>query len=804
MIQGQLRRSSIRRRMRGLCGMVLVILAGSFGWTIQEQTATANRLTQVSERNGQIERNLLLAARRVQAARIDLSGYGMDGAANAGEALGEAEQAKELLAQASTALGGSEQATAIEAARLEIEEYKILIGKMQTAHSEGMENEVRALLGEATQKELEIEQRIETMVAENAQRTEDENAAELARVRRQMIYIIVCCGAALALTLGAVMLIEQSITRPIEDLRKGTEALRAGQLETLIAVNGQDELSWLARSFNQMVAQIGKAYTDMEQRVAERTRAAEGRALQLQVAAEVARDAASASELDSLLFRAVNLIRERFDFYYVGIYLIDEISKYAVLRAGSGEAGRSFMQREHKIRVGEVGVIGYCTGVGAPRMVNDVEADFIFRREALLPDTRSELALPLKVGKMVIGALDVQSARVNAFGEDELAALQILADQLAVAIKNMRLVGELEERYSEINSLYRRYTQESLGRVTQRSQQLGYQYDLSSLQTGQQRFTAEVLAQLKAGQKVIVQEELQGKVKSRLLAPLMLYDQMIGVLGFDQDDAEHPWSEDEMVIIEAVSNQVILALDNARLLDETQLRSDQLRLLQEITATAAAHTSLKELMDEVSQKLRRELGVERCVFALIDAEGQAATRYAVASAHALPPGAMTLGIKTPLTQSALFRRALTEKRAVVGYDDQGMLFLSSGSGIPSQPAIYGVVVIPLVVREAVVGLIMLESAEARRQFGAEDLQLFDQLSMQIATAIEVARSVEQAKSRAEKEKMVSEVTARMRATLDVETVLRTAVEEIFQSGDFAEVSISLAAEESVESEEASQ
>ena len=113
-----------------------------------------------------------------------------------------------------------------------------------------------------------------------------------------------------------------------------------------------------------------------------------------------------------------------------------------------------------------MGIIGYTTGTGAARIVNDVDADFVFRRDAKLPETHSEMALPLKVGKVVIGALDVHSDKLNAFGEDDLAALQILADQLAVAIKNMRLVGELEDRLAEINTLYRRYTQDSLARGT--------------------------------------------------------------------------------------------------------------------------------------------------------------------------------------------------------------------------------------------------------------------------------------------------------------------------------------------------
>jgi GAF domain-containing protein/HAMP domain-containing protein len=797
MINRLLRRLTIRGRVISLFVLLLIIFAGLFILMINHQAALTDKLQQVTNINTRIERSLLLASGRVLSARINLMRYTTDTVPNASEALGDIDQAKDLINQALSLLTVPEQTTAIEAALAEIEEYQTLIGRVQTVRSAGM-GDVNALLSDAYQKELDIEQRIESIVAENAQRMDGENDAEIAKAQRQMIYLTLGSAIVLILATVSVILVERSINRPISELRDGAEALRSGHLDTLIPIIGQDELSWLARTFNQMTAQIAQSYTDLENRVADRTRAAESRALQLQVAAEVARDAASASELDSLLFRAVNLIRDRFDFYHVGIFLIDDLGKFAVLRAATGEAGQSLLQREYKLRVGEVGIIGYTTGTGAARIVNDVDADFVFRRDAKLPETHSEMALPLKVGKVVMGALDVQSSKLNAFGEDDLAALQILADQLAVAIKNMRLVGELEDRLAEINTLYRRYTQDSLARVTHGSQQLGFQYDLLSLQTGQQKLPADVLAKLHSGQKVVVKEEVQGVVKSRLFAPLMLYDQMIGVLGFDQDDPNHQWSEDEIVIIEAVSNQVILALDNARLLDETQLRTDQLRLLQDVTATAAAHTSLKELLNDISQKLRAGLDVERCMIALVDAGGIAATKAALALAHPLPPESMTLGIKVALTQNSLFQEALSQKKSVVQYEEHGLQFSPSGTRIPSQPPIYSAVAIPLVARDVVIGLIVLEITDPLRRFSDEDLQLFDQLSMQISTAVEVARSIEQSTTRAERERILGNITARMRATLDVETVLRTAVEEIFHTGDFAEVSVYLAAEEGIE------
>ncbi len=793
MINRLLRSLTIRGRFISLFVLLLVIFSGYFIFMVDRQVALTRKLQQVAAVNSQIERSLLLASGRVLSARINLIRYITDTVPNTSEALGDVDQAKDLLHQALPLIAAPESVNAIEAALAEIEEYQTLIGRVQTARSAGT-TDINALLADAHQKEMDIEQRIESIVAENARRMDAENDAQIAKAQRQSIYMILGSAAALLLAVILVILVERSINKPISDLRDGVEALRSGHLDTLIPVVGQDELSWLARTFNQMTVQIAQSYTDLENRVADRTRAAESRALQLQVAAEVARDAASASELDSLLFRAVNLIRDRFNFYHVGIFLIDDLGKYAVLRAATGDAGQALLLREQKLRVGEVGIIGYATGTGTARIVNDVDADFVYRRDAKLPETHSEMALPLKVGKVVIGALDVHSNKLNAFGEDDLAALQILADQLAVAIKNMRLVGELEDRLAEIDTLYRRYTKDSLNRITHGSQELGFQYDLLSLQTGQQKLPADVLAKLRSGQKAVVKEEVQGVIKSRLYAPLMLYDQMIGVLGFDQDDPNHQWSDDEIVIIDAVSNQVILALDNARLLDETQLRTDQLRLLQDVTATAAAHTNLKQLLTDVSQKLRTGLDVERCMIALLDVGGRIATQAAISVAQPVPPEYMTTGNKIPLTQSSLFQEALTGRRSVVRYADNGLQYLPTGTRFPSQPQIYSAVAIPLLARDEVSGFIVLEIADPLRRFGDEDLQLFDQLSMQISTAVEVARSIEQSTTRAERERILGSITARMRATLDVETVMRTAVDEIFQTGDFAEVTVYLAEE----------
>jgi PAS domain S-box-containing protein len=171
----------------------------------------------------------------------------------------------------------------------------------------------------------------------------------------------------------------------------------------------------------------------------------ERRARQLATAADVSRAAASILELDSLLFEVTDLIRERFDFYHASIFLLDGEGEYAELRESTGEVGRIMKERGHRLLVGGPSIIGWVTANRRPRVALDVGEDPIHFRNELLPDTRSELAIPLISGDRLLGALDVQSTEPNAFGEDDVRVLQILADQVAVAIENAQAYKAQQE-----------------------------------------------------------------------------------------------------------------------------------------------------------------------------------------------------------------------------------------------------------------------------------------------------------------------------------------------------------------------
>ncbi len=192
------------------------------------------------------------------------------------------------------------------------------------------------------------------------------------------------------------------------------------------------------------------------------------RAIQLQVAAEIARDVSTTLDLDIVLNRAVELVRDRFGFYHAGIFLVDELGEYAILRAAAGPSREELLAKRHRLKVGQTGIVGFVTGTGLPRIAQDVGGDEVHYKNPDLPNTRSELALPLKVSQNIIGALDVQSVQENAFDEEDVTILQILADLLAVAIDHAHLFNRVQEYATELEQRVESRTAE----LTEKSAQL--------------------------------------------------------------------------------------------------------------------------------------------------------------------------------------------------------------------------------------------------------------------------------------------------------------------------------------------
>lgn len=273
---------------------------------------------------------------------------------------------------------------------------------------------------------------------------EESTAEALAPLRQFALVLVIVSLTALVISMaGVIWLTRRLLTGPLQTLTEGALRVAGGDLAAVVNVNRRDEIGLLAETFNTMAAELRGLYQDLESKVEARTR-------QLEAAAEVGRAATSILSAEELLSRTVDLIRDRFGYYHVSIFMLDETGRWANLQEATGEAGAQLKARSHRLAVGSNSLIGWVTANRKPRIALDVASDEVHFRNELLPDTRSEAALPLRVGDRVIGALDVQSRSLNAFNQSDIDVLQVLADQIAIAVENGRLFAR-QERTAQLD-----------------------------------------------------------------------------------------------------------------------------------------------------------------------------------------------------------------------------------------------------------------------------------------------------------------------------------------------------------------
>jgi len=262
--------------------------------------------------------------------------------------------------------------------------------------------------------------------------------------------VIVLVGFLLLAGLALYIFMNRSIIKPIGQFTKTVGEMNADNLSVRIPIQAKDEIGFLARTFNFMTDNLEKSQIDLkqsrdelEEKVELRTRGERRRADQLRAINEVGRRISSILSLDELLPYVVGSLQQTFDFYNVNIFLVDTNSGNVELKAGTG-GYRGTVPIGFQIRTGE-GIVGTVAQSQESLLIPDVskEPRYISSRE--LPETHSELAVPIKLGLETLGVLDVQSNEVNAFDEIDLFTAQTLGDQLAIAIENTRLYLETQE-----------------------------------------------------------------------------------------------------------------------------------------------------------------------------------------------------------------------------------------------------------------------------------------------------------------------------------------------------------------------
>jgi GAF domain-containing protein len=327
----------------------------------------------------------------------------------------------------------------------------------------------------------------------------------------------------------------------------------------------------------------------------------ERRAKQFESISQVAATISSTQNLEILLPQITTVISTRFGFYHVGIFLLDSRKEYAVLSAANSGGGQKMLERNHRLKVGEKGLVGFVTSTGKPRLALNTGQDAVFFNNPDLPETHSEITLPLRAGNEVIGALDVQSKQVNAFDQEDVNILTTLADQVSIAIQNARQYEETRRALAESEALSRQFVQTGWQQFKQSQKLTGIRH------TG---VKATLLYAKKGMGKDDAQlAKSQARTKNRgafLSLPVKLRGEVIGSVDVRSPD-NRQWDQDELDVVTAIIERAAIAMENARLLAESQKRAAKERTIGEISAKISAQSDIDQLIKTAAHELNRTL-----------------------------------------------------------------------------------------------------------------------------------------------------------------------------------------------------
>lgn len=428
-------------------------------------------------------------------------------------------------------------------------------------------------------------------------------SAVIAREREFLFLTILLVLASIPFVALIGWFIGNQLAAPISRLAVVAQDVAAGNLNLRAEVNPNSlEVFQLQSDFNQMTSRLQDLVSNLELRVGERTRELEMRSSELEAAksvvesrvdqlhaiASISRNIANIQNLDRLLPEVTRLISDDFGFYHVGIFLNDEDGQYSLLRAANSAGGQRMLARQHKLEIGRTGLVGTVAQSGKARIALDTGVDSVFFENPDLPETRSEIALPLYVANKVIGVLDVQSAQPNAFAQEDIDTLSILADQIAIAIQNARSFDDTRQALKESEDVYRRYIRQEWRSMLGIMENPAFQLDASGI-----RPLAEPQKTTRGSRKTGGQS-----------IPITVRGEVVGVLNV-RGENDQPLNQDELDIVEATAERVALAIENARLILDSQRRAAKEQTIGEISAKLGASINI----DNVLRTALTELGL---------------------------------------------------------------------------------------------------------------------------------------------------------------------------------------------------
>ena len=414
----------------------------------------------------------------------------------------------------------------------------------------------------------------------------------------------------LAVAISAATILGRTVVDPIVNLKNAAVRITSGELATEIEPTTKDEIGTLTSAFNAAIEHLRVNIEDLEARISERTRALEASAI-------ISRQLTTILDPDQLMGEVVELIQQTFHYYHVHIYLVDRAVNQVIMQEGSGPVGQQLKARGHKLRIGQ-GIVGQVAVSGVPILAGDVSTISYFFRNPLLPDTKAELAVPLRAGNTVLGVLDLQSEHQGYFSRDDLTLMQGIADQVAVALENARLFKDLELSAREADEFARRLTQDTWAKFKTRAELPGYVFTGGEIRELSSEDWKSPMTQALLSKEAIQRRENThgGQLAVVSVAiPLLLRNEAIGVIGLERSDGV-PWTEDELIDLQTIANQLTLALESARLSRETERAAWRDQVVSESTAKVWSSAEIEEGMRTAVAQLGNRLQASEVVIRL--------------------------------------------------------------------------------------------------------------------------------------------------------------------------------------------
>jgi GAF domain-containing protein len=485
----------------------------------------------------------------------------------------------------------------------------------------------------------------------------------------------------------------------------------------------------------------------LEDRVTERT-------LQLRAAADVGHAAVSILDPDQLLSEIVNVIAERFGLYYAAIFTLDRTGSYLVLREATGEAGRTLKERGHRLRVRMDSMVGYAALRHEPRVALNVREDTVHFANPLLPDTQSEVALPLLVGQEVIGALDVQSTQLNAFDEGTLTALQAMASQVAVALQNAQSFQDLQKTLD----------------YTTRQYELSRNIFLAQTPNEAYLTLGQVFAMFADVDRIQLLRVIERDANNQPA----VYEIAIewDILGGAQMDTGMSYAAAKTPLAALVAEDeavVIRDANDMRLPATTRERLAQANAQAVILAPLLIGAEYSGFVAAISEQPRE----------FADNEVRLLKSTAEQLGVVLTNLQLTAEMRTTVERVALLNRRLSGE----AWDSYraGRAQLRVESGHVEFLAPEHQLQVPIVVRGETIGAFNIADNNREREWNEDELSILQTIAEEVALAIDNARLIEQTQRTASRERAINEINARVRQTIDLDAILRTAVNELGQS-----------------------